>query len=130
MKIECPQCDGVMAPRGALRSCGDCGAHWVKLGPGFRERHPGAFEALVGLDAERGRRTDWDCPECAEELRSVVCQGVELDLCVGCSGVHFDRDEFARLSEQAKAPGSPDDPAESALRSFAQFLVGLFSPLH
>lgn len=41
------------------------------------------------------------CPKCNEVLDRLTVAGVEIDLCVGCSGIWLDRGELAQLRERA-----------------------------
>lgn len=51
------------------------------------------------LSSEPGR---YPCPECMSWLQASHDEGVELDLCVECHGIWFDRDELMRLEKRVK----------------------------
>lgn len=50
------------------------------------------------------------CPECQSWLQAVFAEGVELDVCVECNGIWFDRGELTNLPPPPPAPQRSGDP--------------------
>lgn len=53
-----------------------------------------------------------NCPACATELRPVLRQDIEVDVCPRCRGVWLDRGELDRLVERSARPAVDDDTGE------------------
>jgi len=115
-------------------TCSRCSGIWIggeslhelfaseQGGPEVRER----FEALFELDFTASPRS---CPICAtQKLKAVNVDGTELDFCVLCKGVYFDKGELEEvystgLSVSGKSIGEMLSSSEGA---FWATLVRLF----
>jgi Zn-finger nucleic acid-binding protein/membrane associated rhomboid family serine protease len=110
----CPKCDARMrlmrVRQVEIDVCPRCLGSWYEVAELARASgnpvpdHP-STEALAGA-----HRTEFRCPMCATpmyELELVPGSGVLADVCLDCSGVFLDRNEFRCLREhfQRKARG-------------------------
>lgn len=67
------------------------------------------------LSSEPGK---YACPECMSWLQPSRDQDVELDLCVECHGIWFDRDELMRLEKRVKKAATRSvEPPRRATRA-------------
>ena len=62
-------------------------------------------------------RTHLNCPRCNAPMRRDTVEGIELDLCAGCGGTWYDRDEL----EQRLTATDPPPTDAPGLRSDGEF---------
>ena len=51
------------------------------------------------------------CPECCSQLYIIKTQGIEIDICIECSGIFFDKGEAASLLPKGSVPNQSDNKA-------------------
>ncbi|MDQ7821754.1 MAG: zf-TFIIB domain-containing protein [Candidatus Eremiobacteraeota bacterium] len=107
MAIPCPVCQKTMhiiyAYEIELDHCRWCGGLWFdademeklttfKKAPKL-VTHPMAYDPTQAR-VEEGKRT---CPRCGRGLQVIDYKGVNIDACMGCRGIWFDRFEVAKV---------------------------------
>lgn len=108
--------------------CPDCGGSWINGDSltGFVARYTdadeveGVFEELMHLEFTTSRRK---CPDCEDRrLEKVFVGGTELDYCVGCKGLFFDKGELEQVFPVSRDTDNSDD--EGFLKSLLSWLGG------
>ncbi len=137
--MNCPRCNGIMEPAEfggvAIVACADCAGTWIdaasvnRLFAGEKDAVDlaNALEAMFELEYVDSRRK---CPRCADRrLKAVEIDGTELDYCLACKGLFFDKGELRRVyPETSYKNGANPDGGESATaaRSLWQRLRRVF----
>ena len=83
----CPKCSGIWASGDSLHQI-------IKREPNSQavER---ALESMINLEFDPSLR---NCPSCGNKrLKTVVIEHTELDFCVNCKGIYFDKGELDRV---------------------------------
>lgn len=107
MEVICPRCNGSMEPSEfggvPVIACSACAGTWIDAGSLHRlftgEKDAvdlvHALEAIFELDFSESRR---NCPRCAgRRLKAVEIENTELDYCLACKGLFFDKGELRRV---------------------------------
>ena len=106
----CPRCNGNMKPAKfggvPIISCSACAGTWIDADAVHRlfagEKGAvdlaNALEAMFDLEYVDSRRK---CPRCAgRNLKAVDIANTELDYCLACKGMFFDKGELRRVYPQ------------------------------
>lgn len=103
----CPRCSGKLEPAEfggvPVVACSACNGTWAdaasvhRLFVGEKDAVDlaNALEAMLELEFVDSRR---QCPRCPERrLKAVVVDNTELDYCLACKGLFFDKGELMRV---------------------------------
>ena len=106
----CPRCKGNMEPDEfggvPIIACATCAGTWIDAGSVHRlfagEKGAvdlaNALEGMFHLEFVESRR---QCPRCdGRSLKAVEVDNTELDYCLGCKGIFFDKGELKRVYPQ------------------------------
>jgi len=95
----CPKCSGIWASGESLHQI-------IKREPNAQavER---ALESMINLEFDASLR---NCPSCGNKrLKTVIIEHTELDFCVNCKGIYFDKGELDRVYPGRKRVTTEDD---------------------
>ena len=137
--MNCPRCKGNMEPTEfggvPVVACSACNGTWAdaasvhRLFAGEKDAVDlaNALEAIFELEFVDSRR---ECPRCeGRRLKAVEIDGTELDYCLACKGLFFDKGELRRVyPETSYKSGAHPTGAQPAApeRSWWQKLRRLF----
>lgn len=124
--MNCPRCNGKMEPAefgGApVVACSACAGTWAdatsvhRLFAGEKDAVDlaNALEAMFDLEFVDSPRK---CPRCADRrLKAVEIDGTELDYCLACKGLFFDKGELHRVyPETSYKSGANETPDANAV---------------
>ena len=136
--MNCPRCNAKMEPAdfgGApVVVCAACDGTRIdaasvnRLFAGEKDAIDlaNSLEAMFHLDFNESRR---QCPRCADRrLKAVEIANTELDYCLACKGMFFDKGELRRVYPQTSGRGAigessagPPDATESLWQRFRRF---------
>ncbi len=136
--MNCPRCNATMEPAefgGApVVVCAACAGTWIdaasvnRLFAGENDAVDlaNALEAMFHLDFNESRRK---CPCCVDRrLKAVEVANTELDYCLACKGMFFDKGELRRVYPETSykngltaAPGETSAATESLWQRFKRF---------
>ena len=135
----CPRCNNQLETASTAgiptRVCPHCSGTWISGASltAFFARYEGAddiveaFDGILDLEFRASRRK---CPSCSgKHLKAVVIDDTELDYCVSCKGLFFDKGELETLfpdidgMESGKLQGR-DAVSEGILGSIMLWLRG------
>jgi len=102
LNLQCPKCSVTLLPRRdvGLFGCKQCGGVWIngKDAEGTDKSLQELITRLRKILGTSGSPTALSCPECRTgSIRSKKVSGVEIEWCVSCGGVFFDRGELQRV---------------------------------
>ena len=137
----CPRCYGNLEPAEfggvPVVACSACNGTWAdaasvhRLFAGEKDAVDlaNALEAMLELEFVDSRR---QCPRCPDRrLKAVVIDNTELDYCLACKGLFFDKGELRRVypetSYRHADNGEPGEkfPPEESLWLRLKRLVGI-----
>ncbi len=140
--MNCPRCNGKMEPAefgGApVVACSACAGTWAdaesvhRLFAGEKDAVDlaNALEAMFDLEFVDSLRK---CPRCADRrLKAVEIDDTELDYCLACKGLFFDKGELHRVYPETSYKHAenriPDEkpPAETSFWQRLKRLVGKY----
>lgn len=112
MARACPRCSTDLEPRSVtgdtfaitVDDCKSCGGLFLDRGELGRLAPDSAVVEELASQLPRepeGDGHDLDCPHCASRMQLATVPGpeVHLDICGGCQGIWFDKDELEALQE-------------------------------
>jgi len=135
----CPRCNNPLETTSTggipTRGCPHCSGTWISGASlnAFFAKYEGAddivdaFDGILDLEFHASRRK---CPSCSgKHLKSVVIDDTELDYCVSCKGLFFDKGELETLfpdldERQARKPQDGAATGDGILNSFFLWLRG------
>ncbi len=137
----CPRCSGNLEPTEfggvPVVACSACNGTWAdaasvhRLFAGEKDAVDlaNALEAMLELDFADSQRK---CPRCPERrLKAVEIDNTELDYCLACKGLFFDKGELRRVypetSYKHTENGNPGEksPAVKSLWQRLSRLIGI-----